>query len=342
VVRSNEHWDFDGSADQYLPDAGDLQRLPDGEADGANYLKTRKPTHRATASGARLAQQERRIAQLETYIHSRMSGREEADNTPVSNRFRGNRIARMIRQSRQSRSAFMWRKTIIFCTGAMVLGTFGAVIVYDSMRDRVLSVTFTGAIAQLSAAFATQGHGIADGEDAAASVRVEPRSPVSKKKPIVMASLDVTDVKGSVNTLIPLDIGTALTSPDREIALRLSGLPDDAYLTAGTKLADSSWILKRGEEMDIKLKVPSPQSSPLLIGVEAIDWRTGDFAAPPEELKVVLDAGSASTAPQVEPVDFARRCDAQLQPAVYRANHGSTACASPARRRNEHEFDSGW
>ena len=57
-----------------------------------------------------------------------------------------------------------------------------------------------------------------------------------------------------------------LTPPDQDIALRLSGLPDDAYLTAGTKLADSSWMLKRGEEMDIKLKVPSSQKSPLLIG----------------------------------------------------------------------------
>ena len=112
---------------------------------------------------------------------------------------------------------------------------------------------------------------MADGEEAAGAVRVEPRTPVLEKKPIVMASLDVTDVKGSVNTLIPLNIGTALSTPDQDIALRLSGLPDDAYLTAGTKLADSSWMLKRGEEMDIKLKVPSSQTSPLLIGVEAID-----------------------------------------------------------------------
>ena len=302
MVRSNEHWDLDGSADQYLPDAGELQRLPDGEADGAIYLKTHKSAHQATASGARLAQQERCIAQLGTYIHGRMRGRKEADNTSVSNQFRGSPTGRMIRRSRQGRSEFMWHKTIIFCIGAMALGTFGAIIVYDRIRDGVISVTVSGTIAQLSAALATQDHGIADGEDAAVEVRVEPRTPVSKKKSIVMASLDVTDVKGSVNTLIPLNIGTALTSADQDIALRLSGLPDDAYLTAGTKLADSSWILKRGEETDIKLKVPSLQTSPLLIGVEAIDWHTGDFAAPPEELKVVLDAGNASTVPQVEPV----------------------------------------
>ena len=105
-----------------------------------------------------------------------------------------------------------------------------------------------------------------------------------------------------MNSLIPLSISAEGALPDQAIALRLSGLPADAYLTAGTKLANNDWILKPGEELGVKLMVPSAQTSPLLIAVEAIEPATGDLAAPTEELTVALGNSNPPQAEQVEEV----------------------------------------
>ena len=63
----------------------------------------------------------------------------------------------------------------------------------------------------------------------------------SLKKPVTTASLDVNDATGTVNTLYPaVKISAEPASLDQDIALRLTGLPADAYLTAGTKLANNA------------------------------------------------------------------------------------------------------
>jgi hypothetical protein len=58
--------------------------------------------------------------------------------------------------------------------------------------------------------------------------------------------------------------------------------------------------------------VPSAETSSLLIAVEAIEPRTGDLAAPSEEITVALGSTTPANATQVEPT----RCEAQLQSAA--------------------------
>jgi hypothetical protein len=98
-----------------------------------------------------------------------------------------------------------------------------------------------------------------------------------------------------------LSISAESALPDQDIALRLTGLPADAYLTAGTKLANNAWLLKPGEEMGVKLMVPSAETSSLLIAVEAIEPGTGDLAAPSEEMTVALGSTTPANATQVKP-----------------------------------------
>src|SRR6202008_2326775 len=98
---------------------------------------------------------------------------------------------------------------------------------------------------------------------------------------------------------IPLSISAEPAVPDQVIALRLTGLPTDAYLTAGTRLADNAWLLKPSEAMGVKLMVPKSESSSLLIAVEAIEPRTGDLAAPTEEINVALNTAAT---PEEQPV----------------------------------------
>jgi len=185
--------------------------------------------------------------------------------------------------------------------------------------------------------FGTQDGKVVDvaPKPAGASDQTELNSAAQSRKPIATARLDVNDATGNVNTLIPLQISAEPALPSQDIALRLSGLPADAYLTAGTKLADNAWILKPGEELGVKLMVPSAQTSPLLIAVDAIEPRTGDLAAPTEEIKVALaNATTATTrqaetaASQVEPVS-APPTDVKRNFNLPPAEQHETAAAQP-------------
>ena len=79
-MRSDEHCDFDGPVDQYVPDAEGVGRFPDGETDGPAYLNARVSAHQATARSARLVQQGRLYKQLKSQIHERMRGRRDVDD----------------------------------------------------------------------------------------------------------------------------------------------------------------------------------------------------------------------------------------------------------------------
>ena len=75
------------------------------------------------------------------------------------------------------------------------------------------------------------------------------------KKPIAIASLAVSDVTGTLNSMIPLALNAEPAFENQELAIKISGLPASAYLTAGKKISDNTWILKDGEEDGINLFV---------------------------------------------------------------------------------------
>ncbi len=67
---------------------------------------------------------------------------------------------------------------------------------------------------------------------------------VIQKKLVATATLDVADVSGSLNSFIPMMLHAEPALNGEDIALKVSGLPEDAYLTAGAKAPDNSWMLK--------------------------------------------------------------------------------------------------
>ena len=170
---------------------------------------------------------------------------------------------------------------------SIAIGALAGAVVYDRTNDGELSTAAFDTIGQFLTGLNLGNDAIA-AADSSGTVAANRSTPGSFKKPVTTARLDVNDAKGSLNTPIPLSISAEPALPDQDIALRLSGLPADAYLTAGTKLADNAWILKPAELRGVKLMVPSAPSSPLLIAVEAIEPRTGDLAAPTEEISVAL------------------------------------------------------
>jgi hypothetical protein len=111
------------------------------------------------------------------------------------------------------------------------------------------------------------------------------------KKNVVTAKLDAVDVVGSADVPIPLSLKAEPGEPDQPIALKLSGIPRDAYLTAGTKLDAGEWLLKPGQEMGVKLVVPQASPLPLSLAVAAIEPKSGELMAPVREFKVAVAPG---------------------------------------------------
>jgi hypothetical protein len=57
------------------------------------------------------------------------------------------------------------------------------------------------------------------------------------KKPIAIASLAVSDVTGTLNSMIPLALNAEPAFENQELAIKITGLPASAYLTAGKKIS---------------------------------------------------------------------------------------------------------
>ena len=124
------------------------------------------------------------------------------------------------------------------------------------------------------------------------------------KKPVAIASLAVSDVTGTLNSMIPLALNAEPAFENQELAIKITGLPASAYLTAGKKISDNTWILKDGEEDGINLFVSQSDTAKFDISVAAIETNTGELAAPVKEMTVAIDDVRIEneTALQITPV----------------------------------------
>ena len=127
------------------------------------------------------------------------------------------------RPPRRASGGFRLRDAVYAGIASIAVGALGGAIVYDRANDGELSGAAFDSIGQ----FIT---GLQDNAFAAADTSGVPENlgaPVSFKKPVTTARLDVNDAKGEVNTPIPLLISAEPAMPDQDIALRLTGLPAD-------------------------------------------------------------------------------------------------------------------
>jgi hypothetical protein len=141
------------------------------------------------------------------------------------------------------------------------------------------------------------------------------RQTTISKKPIAIASLDVSDVTGTLNSMIPLALNAEPAFENQELAIKISGLPASAYLTAGKKISDNTWILKDGEEKDINLFVPQSDTAKFDISVAAIETSTGELAAPVKEMTVAIDdvKPNDDTALQITPASAPPEASVQVK-----------------------------
>jgi hypothetical protein len=117
------------------------------------------------------------------------------------------------------------------------------------------------------------------------------------KKPITMATLKVADVSGSLNSMIPMALRADPATATQELALQISGLPKSAYLSKGVRTSDTTWLLKDGEETGLNLFVPKSDTAKFDMSVAAIETKTGELAAPIQEMTVALNDASLQISP---------------------------------------------
>ncbi|MGE0238282.1 MAG: hypothetical protein AB7S59_06145 [Parvibaculaceae bacterium] len=204
------------------------------------------------------------------------------------------------RPPRRAASGLRLRDAVIAGIASIAVGALGGAVVYDRANDGELSQAAFDSAGRFLTGLNIQDNAVA-AANTGGDMPESSSTSASFKKPVTTASLEVNDAKGDVNTPIPLSISAKPALPDQVIALRLTGLPADAYLSAGTKLANNAWLLKPREALGVKLMVPSAENSSFLIAVEAIEPRTGDLAAPTEEIKVALNTAKPVAASQVLP-----------------------------------------
>lgn len=111
---------------------------------------------------------------------------------------------------------------------------------------------------------------------------------VISKKPIPTATLQVSDAAGVTNSFIPLALSAQPAELGADILLKISGIPDGAYLTSGRKDDDKIWALTLAELKDLKLVVPDAQDARIDLAVAAFEPKTGELAAPVKTMTVAL------------------------------------------------------
>ncbi len=112
---------------------------------------------------------------------------------------------------------------------------------------------------------------------------------VIQKKSVQIASLDVNDVRGTLNIMIPLMLSAEAAEGGEAVALKIMGLPSDAYLTAGKEIAKGSWLVQPSDIAGVKLVVPQLENDQFNMEIAAIETKTGDLAAPIKEMNVKVD-----------------------------------------------------
>jgi hypothetical protein len=131
---------------------------------------------------------------------------------------------------------------------------------------------------------------------------------VVPKKEVTMASLEVNDARGTLNSMIPLMLHAAAGDEASPINIKISGLPPSAYLSAGQRSGVTEWTVKTTEMDGLKLVVPKADQNKLDLEVAALDQKSGALAAPVKSLSIALEEAPKEAPKAVAPPDV------QIQP----------------------------
>jgi len=113
------------------------------------------------------------------------------------------------------------------------------------------------------------------------------QSPAQTKR-VPTATLQVSNVTGETNSFIPLALHAEPAQSGGDMLLKISGVPEGAYLTSGRRGADKNWALSLRDLGGLKLVVPEAEVPAIDLSVAAIEPQTGQLAAPVKTMTVAL------------------------------------------------------
>ena len=135
---------------------------------------------------------------------------------------------------------------------------------------------------------------------AAATGRAPPVTVIAKK-PILTATLDVADARGTLNSYIPLALRAEPGLQNQHLIVKIDGLPDEAYLTAGVKRPDKGWQLSPADLKGLRLVVPRYSKPSFKMEVTALEAKSGELMTPAMEMTVVIDGQRQAIIPAAAP-----------------------------------------
>lgn len=139
---------------------------------------------------------------------------------------------------------------------------------------------------------------------------------VIHKKPVAVATLAVSDVSGNLNSQIPLLLSAQAAEGQAPIALRVMGLPDASYLTAGIETTKGNWLLKLEDIAGVKLVVAQMDAPQFDVEIAAVEEKSGVLAAPVKAMTVAIaNPSSPNIAATIAPANSPPET-ASIMPAI--------------------------
>jgi hypothetical protein len=156
----------------------------------------------------------------------------------------------------------LYKQIAVAALASMLTGALAGLVVYERAHDGALTKTAMQWIGE----------------------RVLPPS-TSSRKEMATTKLAVADMMATphVQSLLPIAVQTGQNQP---LSLRLTGLPEAAYLTAGKRIDDRAWLVSSDELQQARLAFHRQPDSSFSLSVAAVEPATGTLAAPVQEMKI--------------------------------------------------------
>jgi predicted negative regulator of RcsB-dependent stress response len=182
------------------------------------------------------------------------------------------------------------RVATLFAASFMI-GISATIFAYDwysqsSVEDRLAALV--GQFLPAKAAAVAASNQVAVPTVKSAEKPLAATGAIRRAKALATVKLETFDAQGSADADIPLSIRALGGSEEQLLDIRLAGLPREAALSSGRRQADGSWLVGTDGQPGLTLRVPPEASGNLKLTVEAWEEKTGELAAPPQEITVKI------------------------------------------------------
>lgn len=237
--------------------------------------------------------------------------RDRIMNAPRPARFMERRAPEEVPPPPRQPRTFTLGQTLAISTAMAVVAGAGAGVLSawfpQALTGAAASILASASAVETPPAMPTEQLQLAQAQPVQVPQAVTARDTVVDKKPVSTATLQVADVTGETNSFIPLALHAVPAGLEKDMLLKISGVPEGAYLTSGHRQDDKVWALSLADIRDVKLVVPRTDDPQIDLAVAAFEPGTGELAAPVKTMTVALSdvVVQPASAPPPDPAAMA-------------------------------------